>query len=462
MEELKRARPEEGEDVEDIPVHGKKPRKDVSSVLEKAKKALEIQNKLKQKLENLKKAKEVDHGQQKKQLEIVKPDELPGQSDSFFDPSLGSRSRVQRRSRPTLQFVEEGSLRKQAELARLRAEYGEEYVERLEQKMAQDGGELNMMDIEQTLDLEEPHVTPDVEWWDEKILVDKTKYPEGASFEEIDEDSTIRLDKITHYIEHPVEIEPVLQSGIPEPAPLKLTKKEVKKLRTQRRQAREAEKQELIRQGLLEPPKPKVKISNLMRVLGSEATADPTAIELEVSKQMADRRAAHDDRNLARMLTPAERREKKLKKLLDFVPGTDMTQQEIKIALYKIGNLSKPQHRFKVQINARENHLSGVAIVVPNNFSIVVVEGGPKTLRRFEKLMLNRIQWDNDDNDHDEEEKDDEPNYCKMVWTGIAASAAFKGNFKTVDVQSGNAARKLLNDHGVSQYWDLCASAIDD
>lgn len=37
------------------------------------------------------------------------------------------------------------------------------------------------------------------------------------------------------------------------------------------------------RQGLLEPPKPKVKISNLMRVLGEEAVLDPTAIEQEVS-----------------------------------------------------------------------------------------------------------------------------------------------------------------------------------
>lgn len=44
-------------------------------------------------------------------------------------------------------------------------------------------------------------------------------------------------------------------------------------LSPQRRVAREKEKQELVRQGLLEPPKPKVKISNLMRVLGAEATA---------------------------------------------------------------------------------------------------------------------------------------------------------------------------------------------
>lgn len=40
----------------------------------------------------------------------------------------------------------------------------------------------------------------------------------------------------------------------------------------------------------------------------SHSSADPTAIEAEVRKQMAERQAAHEDRNLARMLTPAERR----------------------------------------------------------------------------------------------------------------------------------------------------------
>ena len=55
---------------------------------------------------------------------------------------------------------------------------------------------------------------------------------------------------------------------------------------------REKEKQELVRQGLLEPPPPKVKIGNLMRVLGEQAVADPTAIEAQVRGQMADRQQA--------------------------------------------------------------------------------------------------------------------------------------------------------------------------
>ena len=66
---------------------------------------------------------------------------------------------------------------------------------------------------------------------------------------------------------------------------------EQKKIRTQRRMEREKEKQELIRQGLLDPPKPKVKLSNLMRVLGTEAVADPSAMEKVVRSQMAERQA---------------------------------------------------------------------------------------------------------------------------------------------------------------------------
>ncbi len=53
--------------------------------------------------------------------------------------------------------------------------------------------------------------------------------------------------QITIYVEHPVPIEPPAEEAPPPPQPLKLTKKELKKLRTQRRVAREKEKQDLIR-----------------------------------------------------------------------------------------------------------------------------------------------------------------------------------------------------------------------
>ena len=71
------------------------------------------------------------------------------------------------------------------------------------------------------------------------------------------------------YIKHPCLIEPLAKPAPPPPQPLKLTKKEQKKLRTQRRLAREKDRQKMIGQGLIEPPKPKVKMSNLMKNSGS-------------------------------------------------------------------------------------------------------------------------------------------------------------------------------------------------
>lgn len=64
---------------------------------------------------------------------------------------------------------------------------------------------------------------------------------------------------------------------------------EHKKLRTQRRTEREKTRQELIQQGLLEAPKPKVKLGNMMRVVAEQAVADPTAMEHDIRSQMAER-----------------------------------------------------------------------------------------------------------------------------------------------------------------------------
>lgn len=57
---------------------------------------------------------------------------------------------------------------------------------------------------------------------------------------------------------------------------------------------------------------------------------------------------AHDDRNLARKLTPMERKEKKMKKLLGDAEAGVATM----VSVYRIGSLSSPQLRFKVSVNA--------------------------------------------------------------------------------------------------------------
>lgn len=60
----------------------------------------------------------------------------------------------------------------------------------------------------------------------------------------------------------------------------------------------------------MDAPAPKVKISNLMRVLGAEAVQDPTKVEALVREQMKLRRREHEEHNESRKLTKEERREK--------------------------------------------------------------------------------------------------------------------------------------------------------
>lgn len=100
---------------------------------------------------------------------------------------------------------------------------------------------------------------PDVEWWDRRLLATGSYDADVTVSESGQAAVQLKPNKITLLVEHPVPIEPPAEAPAPPPQPLKLTKRELKKLRTQRRQAREKEKQELIRQGLLEAPKPKVR-----------------------------------------------------------------------------------------------------------------------------------------------------------------------------------------------------------
>ncbi len=57
---------------------------------------------------------------------------------------------------------------------------------------------------------------------------------------------------------------------------------------------------------------------------------------------------AHEDRNLARKLTPAEKKEKKHQKLMGQADETDAPT----VNVYCVRSLADPRHRFKVRVNA--------------------------------------------------------------------------------------------------------------
>ncbi|XP_057764687.1 protein RDM16-like isoform X2 [Salvia miltiorrhiza] len=404
--------------------------------------------------------------QKKDAFRILKPElDVDPETNPHFDPRVGiNKDKLLRTKRPTMLFVEEGKWSKDAESIKLRSQFGEAKAKELKTKQiqlakakAEPDINPNLIEVgERVITKEKPKESiPDVEWWDVPFL------HSGSYGDIIDggiDREKIKMDKITIYVEHPRPIEPPAEPAPPPPQPLKLTKKEQKKLRTQRRLAREKDRQEMIRLGVLEPPKPKVKMSNLMKVLGSEATQDPTKLEMEIRSAAAEREQAHIDRNIARKLTPAERRGKKERKLFD-----DPSTLDTIVSVYKINDLSHPQVRFKVDVNAQENRLSGCAIISVG-ISVVVVEGGSKAIKRYGKLMLRRIDWSATVEKEDDEENDDEEkpvNKCVLVWQGTVAKPSFN-RFFVQECRSEAVARKFFSDHRVAHYWDLAINFTPD
>lgn len=234
-------------------------------------------------------------------------------------------------------------------------------------------------------------VIPAMEWWDEaflpKELRDRRKISKAAA--ENDDFALLSLsnNKTYKYIQHPVPVRPLGSTGKEKPVtlPVYLTKKELKRLRKTTRREREQEKRDKQMMGLLPPPEPKFNLGNFMKVLGDQAVADPSKVELKVLQQMQQRVLNHEMRNQAAKLTPKQKKEKKVRKLLED------TSKGVHVAVFRVLDLSHRKFQFKVDVNAQQHFLSGVVLLCEEpGKNLVVVEGGPKGVRKFVKLMTQR------------------------------------------------------------------------
>ncbi|KAF9430316.1 hypothetical protein BGZ94_007403 [Podila epigama] len=383
----------------------------------------------------------------KKQLEIldVPEDYTDMTKNPYFDPNLGSGMAAprERRSRP-LKMAPKGKFVSIAN--QIRAE------ERMEQlrKEIEEHGQANVK--EEDLQLKDgfqkrEDLRDGVEWWDAAFLPNKSYNDVKDGLAKIETEDSL----ITHYIQHPVPIEPPNErantTAASKPRPLMLTTKERKKLRRQRRRELLKEKQDKIRLGLMAPDAPKVKLANMMRVLGQEAVLNPTEIEMRVRQEMADRLQTHLDANAERKLTPEERKAKEhAKKEEDLANG-------IHVSVYKINDLSHPQKRFKVDTNAQQYGLTGCVLMHPI-FSIVVVEGGAKAIRQYKKLMLRRIDWTDNTRLDGTEVSETTDNKCVLVWEGQLRERQFK-MLKFIKARTDAHLKESLARLGVQHYWDL-------
>jgi len=143
---------------------------------------------------------------------------------------------------------------------------------------------------------------PDVEWWDEFLRPPQGDGEEPRTFPTEDiKDTDIYLERITHYVQHPVPIKnQKVESMNQMAAPICLTDKEKKRLDRKKRLAKEQEKQEAIQLGLMPAPPPKIKMSNYQKIMAKDAIANPSGAEIIakaiIQKRQDDHMAANQKR----------------------------------------------------------------------------------------------------------------------------------------------------------------------
>ncbi|RFU34542.1 hypothetical protein B7463_g1830, partial [Scytalidium lignicola] len=398
----------------------------------------------------------------KKQLDLSGPSTEEIRNNPYFDNSLGSQTAtLKTRHSRQLVFNQKGKYIAQAAALRRQAD-----LEALKRKIAEASRRIGVdedLDTEKNFLVEAP---PDVEWWDEGLL-------DSKSYDTIDDPTALKIDTpdsvITEYIQHPVQLEPPQEINAPPPKPMFLTAKEQAKLRRQRRMAELKEQQAKIRLGLEPAPPPKVKKGNLMRVLGEEAVKDPTAVEARVNREIAARHQSHVEMNENRKLTKEQRHEKlAVNQEKDAAKGIHMM-------VFKISNLANGSHRFKIAKNAEQMALTGICIMHPR-FNLVIVEGGEHSIRKYRKLMLQRIDWTENSptriredtkaealadwlkaEDEKGELKDMTLNKCILVFEGEEKARAFR-KFGSKVCETDSSAREALARAKMENFWALAKS----
>ena len=394
--------------------------------------------------------------ERERKLEILTK---PAQEDfstenPYFDAKLDSAYSVQkdRRARPIV-FNPHGKFIQRAQQERQKAKM-EELRKRIEERARKAG-------LEEDLDVGDKEVLlrpqpPEIEWWDEDYLATKSYDDLDTGNLKLEGDET----KITLYIQNPVPIPPPSATNAPPPKPIMMTAKEMAKARRLRR----AEEQKDLRGkrllGLLPPEPPKIKLSNMMKVLTSDAIKDPTAVERRVRREIEARKNKHEQDNEARQLTKEERHMKESEKR-----ATDVAKTGIHCCLFRIENLSNPSHRFKVNKTAQQLELTGIVIMHPKT-NIVIVEGGLQAIKKYKRLLTVRINWtDNSRNatirEANREILGDQPepedlsdNRCELIWEGEVRTRNFKSWIGEREATNDAAARKFLG-KGAENFWRL-------
>lgn len=344
-------------------------------------------------------------------------------------------------------------------VAKAEAERAAAHIRQLEREIAEATENLgNDLDVNLVADILRSEQTGDeeMEWWDvpflrqEAAAATTTRTPSSSSSSLYFSSFSLAFDILGNLIQRPSLTSAQTKNGNSEALKIYLTPEERKKLRRQRRLEAQKEVQEKIALGLLPPPPAKVKLSSLPRMLaqagnalGDESVQDPTRIAAEIRAQSVARQEAHQQSNAERKLTEDERAAKKFRKF------AELDAEEIQVAVFKLKDrLEDGAKRFKVLINAEQNHLYGRSVTTPN-FTLIIVEGGPKGIKRYTRLLLERIE-------------PSDPTWATLLWNGSQAAKSTKLTeegagkpFQMKIFEMNFEAQEYLDKWGYSHFWPL-------
>ncbi|KAL0209467.1 hypothetical protein RCL1_007835 [Eukaryota sp. TZLM3-RCL] len=229
------------------------------------------------------------------------------------------------------------------------------------------------------------------------------------------------------------------------------TPKERRQIRKKYRQEKAEQLQKLILLGLADPEKQKLKLNNRMVIESAQSIQNPTSAALATLANIQERKLIHDKDNAARQLSREDRKEKRLEKIRRDAFEAD----SVVCALFRVGNFSKMSHRTKVGCKARDLMLSGTGVSIEGpkmteNICFIYVEGGPKGVRLFSKLLMQKIDWNTSD---DVIDTCHEQNWIEIVWQGNIAKRRFRKYFN-VKFTDPFKAREFFNANNAAVVFD--------
>ena len=129
--------------------------------------------------------------------------------------------------------------------------------------------------------------------------------------------------------------------------------------------------------------------------------------------------------------------------------------------------MEQPSNKFKINKNAKQLHANGVFIMIdkrnaPHLNNLVLVEGGPKVIKKYKKLMLRRIKWASSTQDAEDENEDEEmtevkasvDRKCNLIWEGVVNEPMFPKFRAVYDVRVDADARKIFQERNAEWMWE--------